>query len=123
MLALGNSLPRYMDRRSRETTGVSSRKPGCPLRFGSRNSAVIVVAPRMARFRPRLSKFAKEALWNTVGRSYWCEPSHTAFTKPHGVNHDLVAALSRCALVRLFQVEVLLGLFPWDERLGAILGD
>jgi hypothetical protein len=30
---------------------------------------------------------------------------------------------SPCALLRLFQVEILLGFFPWDQRLGTVLGN
>src|SRR5258707_12093859 len=50
-----------------------------------------------------LSKFANKALWNTVGRWYWLSFHTPLLSSPTAFHHDLVAALPRCDLLRLFQ--------------------
>jgi hypothetical protein len=51
-----------------------------------------------------LSKFANKALWNTVGRWYWLSFHTPLLSSPTAFHHDLVAALPRCALSRLFPI-------------------
>src|SRR5260221_5678004 len=51
-----------------------------------------------------LSKFANKALWNTVGRWYWLSFHTPLLSSPTAFHYDLVAALPRCALLRLLSL-------------------
>src|SRR5260221_5306341 len=64
--------------------------------------------PIESRKNPRdvLSKFANTALWNTVGRWYWLSFHTPLLSSPTAFHHDLVAALPRCDLLRLFRLSV-----------------
>src|SRR5258707_12823584 len=76
-----------------------------------------------------LSKFANKALWNTVGRWYWLSFHTPLLSSPTAFHHDLVAALPRCDLLRLFSLSVfscgfaalrLCVRFLFDDRPGAL---